>query len=46
MRQIFITGATGNIGTEVIRSLTILGTNNQIIAGERNILKAKQLMVL
>ena len=43
MRQILITGATGNIGTEVIRSLTILGTNNQIIAGVRNILKAKQL---
>ena len=43
MRQILITGATGNIGTEVIRSLTILRTNNQIITGVRNILKAKQL---
>ena len=43
IRQILITGTTGNIGTEVIRSLTIVGTNNQIIAGVRNILKAKQL---
>lgn len=43
MRQILITGATGNIGTEVIRNLTNLGNNNQIIAGVRNIPKAKQL---
>lgn len=43
MKQILITGATGNIGTEVIRSLTTLGTKNQIIAGVRNISKAKQI---
>jgi uncharacterized protein YbjT (DUF2867 family) len=43
MRQILITGATGNIGIEVLRSLKISGTNNQIIAGVRNISKAKQL---
>lgn len=43
MRQILITGATGNIGTEVIRSLTTSGTNNHIIAGVRNISKAKQM---
>ena len=43
MKQILITGATGNIGTEVIRSLTALGTKNQIIAGVRNISKAKQI---
>ena len=43
MKHILITGATGNIGTEVIRSLTTLGTKNQIIAGVRNISKAKQI---
>ncbi len=43
MKQILITGATGNIGTEVIRSLTTLGTKNQIIAGVRNISKSKQI---
>jgi uncharacterized protein YbjT (DUF2867 family) len=43
MRQILITGATGNIGTEVIKSLTTRGTDNHIIAGVRNISKAKQM---
>ena len=43
MRQILITGATGNIGTEVIRSLETTRTNNMIIAGVRNISKARQL---
>lgn len=41
MTRIFITGATGNIGFEVIKSLNTLNSNNQIIAGVRNIDKAK-----
>ena len=43
MRQILITGATGNIGTEVIKSIATRGTDIQVIAGVRNISKAKQL---
>ena len=43
MRQILITGATGNIGTELIRCITKRGNDNQVIAGVRNITKAKQL---
>jgi uncharacterized protein YbjT (DUF2867 family) len=43
MRQFLITGATGNIGTEVIKSLETIGTNYKIIAGVRNIAKARQL---
>ena len=43
MRQILITGATGNIGTELIRSITTRGTDNQVIAGVRDIPKAKQI---
>jgi uncharacterized protein YbjT (DUF2867 family) len=43
MRQILITGATGNIGTEVIRNLITRGTDNYITAGVRNISKAKQM---
>ncbi len=43
MKQILITGATGNIGFEVIRFLYKTGTNNRIIAGVRNIEKAKQM---
>lgn len=42
MKQILITGATGNIGIEVIRYLSGLGNNNQVIAGVRNIVTAKQ----
>lgn len=41
MKRILITGATGNIGCEVIRFLYELGTKNQIIAGVRNIDKAR-----
>lgn len=41
MSQILITGATGNIGFEVIRFLQIMDTSNRIIAGVRNIKKAK-----
>ena len=41
MSRILITGATGNIGVEVIRYLYNIDTSNQIIAGVRNIEKAK-----
>jgi uncharacterized protein YbjT (DUF2867 family) len=41
MSNILITGATGNIGIEVIRFLSSHGTSHRIIAGVRNIEKAK-----
>lgn len=41
MKNILITGATGNIGMEVIRFLYEKETSNQIIAGVRNIEKTK-----
>ena len=40
MNRILITGATGNIGVEVIRHLYKTGTSNLITAGVRNIEKA------
>lgn len=43
MSNILITGATGNIGFEVIRFLNKSGTSNRIIAGVRNIDKAKNI---
>lgn len=43
MKQILITGATGNVGFEVIRFLEKNGTPNKIIAGVRNIESAKRL---
>ncbi len=43
MKKILITGATGNVGFEVIRFLEKNGTPNTIIAGVRNIEKAKNL---
>lgn len=42
MRTILITGATGNIGFEVIRFLYEENTTNRIVAGVRNIDKAKK----
>jgi len=41
MKRILITGATGNIGMEIIRFLYENKTNNHIIAGVRDIEKAK-----
>jgi len=41
MNNILITGATGNIGFEVIRFLTNIDSTNRIFAGVRNIDKAK-----
>lgn len=41
MSNILITGATGNVGFEVIRFLTKIDSSNRIIAGVRNIEKAK-----
>jgi len=43
MKRILITGATGNIGMETIRFLYENGYKNQIIAGVREIGKAKQI---
>ena len=42
VKNILITGATGNIGLEVIRFLFENGTSSRIIAGVRNIEKAKK----
>ncbi len=42
MKRILITGATGNVGSEVIRFLMESNTENEIIAGVRNILKAEK----
>lgn len=41
MNNILITGATGNVGFEVIRFLTKIDSSNRIVAGVRNIEKAK-----
>lgn len=41
MSNILITGATGNIGFEVIRFLTKIDSPNKIVAGVRNIEKAR-----
>jgi len=43
MSRILITGATGNIGIEVIRFLMKSDTSNEIIAAVRDIEKAKRL---
>lgn len=44
MSNILITGATGNIGFEVIRFLTKINSSNKIIAGVRNIENAKKVL--
>ncbi|MGM0376202.1 MAG: NAD(P)H-binding protein, partial [Bacteroidota bacterium] len=41
MKTILITGATGNVGFEVVRFLSGMSTDNKIVAGVRNIEKAK-----
>ena len=43
MKRILITGATGNIGMETIRFLYEMDTKFQIIAGVRDIDKAKKI---
>ena len=43
MKKILITGATGNVGFEVIRFLEKNGTPNTIIAGVRSIERAKKI---
>lgn len=43
MKNILITGATGNIGIEVIRFLLERGTEDNIKAGVRDLEKAKQI---
>lgn len=42
MKRILITGATGNVGFEVIRFLEKSETTNTIIAGVRNLVSAKK----
>ena len=42
MKRILVTGATGNIGFELINFLNLRDTNNEVIAGVRNIEKAKK----
>lgn len=42
MKRIFITGATGNTGFETIRHLFEIKSSHQIIAGVRNISRAKK----
>lgn len=42
MSNILITGATGNIGFEVIRFLTRIDSPNRIVAGVRNIEREKK----
>ncbi len=44
MKRILITGATGNVGFELIRFLEKSGTPNSIIAGVRNIESAKKVL--
>ena len=44
MSNILITGATGNVGFEVIRFLTKLDTAHKVIAGVRNIDQAKKVL--
>jgi len=42
MKRILVTGATGNIGFELINFLNLRNTKNEVIAGVRNIEKAKR----
>lgn len=42
--KILITGATGNIGAEIIESLFSVNTGDEIIAGVRNIEKSKKML--
>ena len=46
MKNILITGATGNVGFEVIRYLSKMETSVKLIAGVRNIERAKILFKL
>jgi uncharacterized protein YbjT (DUF2867 family) len=45
MKRILITGATGNVGLEVIRFLLVKHTNCQVVAGVRNISEAKKKLI-
>jgi uncharacterized protein YbjT (DUF2867 family) len=37
MERILVTGATGNVGIEVLKYLSALGRKQQVFAGVRNI---------
>lgn len=41
MKRVLVTGATGNVGLEVIRYLVDLKTHTRVVAGVRNVAKAK-----
>lgn len=41
MKRILVTGATGNIGTEVVHYLSVLGRDSEIILAVRNVESAK-----
>lgn len=41
MKRVLVTGATGNVGLEVIRYLVELETHTRVVAGVRNVAKAK-----
>ncbi len=44
MKNILITGASGNIGKEVIRGLHEIGSSHKIFAADRNSLKSKNIL--
>ncbi len=44
MNRVLVTGATGNIGVEVIRYLFQTKTKNEVVAGSRDTGKAKQIL--
>jgi len=45
MKNVFITGATGNVGLEVIKSLGNLNHNLSIFAGVRDVIKDGEILV-
>ena len=44
MKNVFITGATGNVGLEVIKSLGNLNHNLSIFAGVRDVIKDGEIL--
>jgi uncharacterized protein YbjT (DUF2867 family) len=42
--KVFVTGATGNVGLEVIKSVTALGLNVELKAGVRDLKRAKDIL--
>ncbi len=44
MRNILVTGATGNIGKEIIKSLLNINSNMNVIAGVRDVSRARKVL--